>query len=82
MCMKNRNSKLTIVAGALCAAALLALNSGCGTGANLAGLSASVNVVQKGQVIGATISAGTNSITVGGSYAQGTNSYAGSVTAP
>jgi hypothetical protein len=31
MCMKNRNSKLTIAAGALCAAALLCWNSGCTT---------------------------------------------------
>lgn len=75
-------SKKGLRLGALCGAACLVLTGGCGTSANLAGLSASINVAQRGQVAGLTVSAGTNSITVGGNYSQGTNSYAGSVTAP
>jgi hypothetical protein len=55
---------------------------GCGTSANLAGLGVSVDVAQKGVAAGLTVSAGTNAITVGGSYSQGTNSVAASTTIP
>ncbi len=56
--------------------------AGCGTTANLAGLSASVNVAQKGAVVGATFTGGTNSVTVGATYASGTNTIGGIITVP
>jgi uncharacterized lipoprotein YajG len=70
-------SKISLVL-ALAAFAL----AGCGTTSNLAGLSVSANVAQKGVVGGVTFTAGTNSITVGGSYSSGTNTVGGTVTVP
>jgi len=74
----NRITRLTIAAVsvlALCA-------GGCGTGANLAGLSTEVNIAQKGKIVAVTASATTNSVTVGAVYSQGTNSIGGSATIP
>lgn len=62
--------------------AALALATGCGTSANLAGLGVSVNVAQKGVAAGLTLNAGTNAVTVGASYSQGTNSIAATTTIP
>jgi hypothetical protein len=41
-----------------------------------------VNVAQKGIAAGLTVNAGTNAVTVGASYSQGTNSISGSTTIP
>jgi hypothetical protein len=64
-------------------AALAALAIGCGTtvGSDLAGVSASFNLAQKNQVIGVTMQGnGSNAVTVGVGYTQGSNSYSGSAT--
>ena len=76
--MKNKTT-LHIAASALLAALAAA---GCGTSANLAGLGVSVNVAQKGVAAGLTLNAGTNAVTIGGSYSQGTNSISGTTTIP
>ena len=78
--MKNKTT-LHITPSALLAALALAV-AGCGTSANLAGLGVSVNVAQKGVAAGLTVNAGTNAVTIGGSYSQGTNSISGSTTIP
>ena len=61
---------------------VLCLCAGCGTSANLAGLSAQVNVAQKGMAAGLTLAAGTNQVSVGATYSQGTNSYGVQTTIP
>jgi len=78
--MKNKTT-LHIASFTLLTALALAA-AGCGTSANLAGLGVSVNVAQKGIAAGLTLNAGTNAITVGGSYSQGTNSVAATTTIP
>ena len=79
----KRKSFLSPILGLLCAGALISLNTGCGTTANLSGLSASVNVAQKGVVAGLTVSGSTNgSVTVGAVYGTGTNTIGGAVTVP
>jgi len=78
--MKNKKTPPHASLALLAAAALA--TAGCGTTANLAGLGVSVNVAQKGVAAGLTLNAGTNAITVGGSYSQGTNSISGSTTIP
>ena len=78
--MKNK-TRLDIALCAILTAIALA-TAGCGTTANLAGLGVSVNVAQKGIAAGLTLNAGTNAVTVGGSYSQGTNSISGSTTIP
>ena len=78
--MKN---KTTLPIASLTLVTVLALAAaGCGTTANLAGLGVSVNVAQKGLAAGLTLNAGTNAVTIGGSYSQGTNSISGSTTIP
>jgi hypothetical protein len=60
---------------------LALLSTGCGTtvGSDLAGVSASFNLAQKNQVIGVTLQGnGSNAVTVGVGYSQGSNSYSGS----
>jgi hypothetical protein len=79
--MKNK-FKNRAVSLSLCAAGLMLICAGCGTQANLAGLGVSINVAQKGQAAALNLSAGTNSITVGGSYQQGTNNISSTVTVP
>jgi hypothetical protein len=78
--MKNKKTPHLASFTLLTALALAA--AGCGTSANLAGLGVSVNVAQKGVAAGLTLNAGTNAITVGGSYSQGTNSISGATTIP
>jgi hypothetical protein len=78
--MKNKTT-LHIASFTLLTALALA-TAGCGTSANLAGLGVSVNVAQKGIAAGLTLSGGTNSVTVGASYSQGTNSVAATTTIP
>jgi hypothetical protein len=78
--MKNKTTLHTASLTLLTALALA--TAGCGTSANLAGLGVSVNVAQKGIAAGLTLSGGTNSVTVGASYGQGTNSFSGSTTIP
>jgi len=80
--MKNRTFKNIKSLGAVCGAVCLLLSSGCGTSANLSGLSASVNVAQKGTIVGLTVAGGTNSTTIGATYSSGTNNIGGSVTIP
>jgi hypothetical protein len=81
--MKNKTTLriLHIAPSALLIALALAM-AGCGTSANLAGLGVSVNVAQKGVAAGLTLNAGTNAVTIGGSYSQGTNSISGTTTIP
>jgi hypothetical protein len=74
------NKKLKLLSLGLLAGAVI--STGCGTSANLAGLGVSLDVAQKGVVAGVTFAGGSNAVTVGASYAQGTNSYAGSATIP
>src|SRR5271157_39691 len=78
--MKNK-TRLHIASCTLLTALALA-TAGCGTSANLAGLGVSVNVAQKGIAAGLTLNAGTNSVTVGGSYSQGTNCVSATTTIP
>ena len=78
----NKNFKNRAGILSLCAAALMLICAGCGTSSNLAGLGVSVNVAQKGLVAGVTFTGGSNSVTVGGTYSQGTNSYGGTVVIP
>jgi hypothetical protein len=60
----------------------IAALTGCGTGANLAGLSVAANVVQNGQVLGLTAAGGTNTLAVGVSYGKSTNDINATVTIP
>jgi hypothetical protein len=69
---------LSLMTAAVTAAAL----AGCGTGANLAGLSVAANVAQNGQVIGLTAAGGTNTLAVGVSYQKSTNDINATVTIP
>jgi hypothetical protein len=78
--MKNKTT-LHIASSTLLAAIALTM-AGCGTSASLAGLGVSVSVAQKGIAAGLTLNAGTNAVTIGGSYSQGTNSISGSTTIP
>ena len=76
--MKTKFSLLS-----LCGLCALLFSSGCGTtvGSDLAGASASFNLAQKNQVIGVTLQGnGSNAVTVGVGYTQGSNSYSGSAT--
>jgi len=56
--------------------------AGCGTGANLAGLSVAANVAQNGQVIGLTAAGGSNTLAVGVNYQKSTNDISATVTIP
>ena len=75
----SKLSKLSIIS-ALAATIGLA---GCGTqvGSDLAGVNASFDVAQKGKVAAVTVTGnGTNAVTIGVAYSQGSNSYTGSTT--
>ncbi len=65
-------SKIQIIIAAIAVTAILAM-TGCGTTANLAGASVSIDVAQHGTAVGVTLAGGTNSVTIGATYANGTN---------
>jgi hypothetical protein len=69
---------LSVIAAGMAIAGL----SGCGTGANLAGLAVAANVAQNGQVLGLTAAGGTNTLAVGVSYQKSTNDINATVTIP
>jgi hypothetical protein len=75
--MRKLVNKIGVSLGMAFSCACCLLSGGCGTTANLSGLSASVNVAQKGIVAGLTLAGGTNGVTVGATYQNGTNNAVG-----
>jgi hypothetical protein len=71
-------SKFSLV---LCVLSVLAI-TGCAGQVGVPGLAVTGQVATGGKIIDAGVSLGSNSVTIGGLFSQGSNSYSGTVTAP
>jgi hypothetical protein len=73
--MKIKRLSMLVLSATLCC-----LTNGCKLGVGTPTFGVTGSVATGGQIIGIAVNSSTNAVAVSGSYAKGTNSYAGGVT--